>query len=67
MPSQQEAKLLTISRNQAVIDVARWIWLSSEKLFSYTHIVANSALYEYTYTYAQTNWDDLAGKMLAEA
>ena len=51
MPSSEEAVLLNISRAQPVVDMDRWVWANDETLFEYTHIVANAALHEYTYTY----------------
>lgn len=51
MPSQEEATLLNISRNQPVVDMDRWVWGHDETLFEYTHIIANAALHEYTYSY----------------
>ena len=51
MPSAEEAALLTISRSQPVVDMDRWVWADDHTLFEYSHIVANAALHEYTYTY----------------
>lgn len=51
MPSAEEAMLLNIARNQPVVDMDRWVWADDETLFEYTHIVANAALHEYSYTY----------------
>ena len=51
MPSSEEAVLLNISRAQPVVDMDRWVWANDDTLFEYTHIVANAALHEYTYTY----------------
>jgi len=51
MPSAEEARLLNISRGQPVIDMDRWVWGDDGTLFEYTHIVANGALHEFTYTY----------------
>src|SRR2546421_10931878 len=51
MPSSEEATLLNISRSQPVIDMDRWIWAHDDTLFEYTHIIANAALHEYTYSY----------------
>lgn len=51
MPSSEEATLLNISRTQPVVDMDRWVWAHDNTLFEYTHIVANAALHEYTYTY----------------
>jgi GntR family transcriptional regulator len=51
MPSAEEANLLNISRTQPVVDMDRWVWADDETLFEYSHIVANAALHEYTYTY----------------
>ena len=51
MPSAEEATLLNISRGQPVIDIERWIRADSSILFEYTHIVANSALHEFSYSY----------------
>ena len=51
MPSSEEATLLNISRTQPVVDMDRWVWADDGTLFEYTHIVANAALHEYTYSY----------------
>jgi|SRR5947209_2461834 len=51
MPSSEEATLLNISRTQPVVDMDRWVWADDDTLFEYTHIVANAALHEYTYSY----------------
>src|SRR5437764_49480 len=51
MPSSEEASLLNISRSQPVVDMDRWVWAHENTLFEYTHIVANAALHEYTYSY----------------
>lgn len=51
MPSSEEATLLTISRSQPVVDMDRWVWADDNTLFEYSHIVANAALHEYTYSY----------------
>lgn len=51
MPSAEEATLLTISRTQPVVDMARWVWTASNILFEYSHIIANAALHEYAYSY----------------
>lgn len=51
MPTAEEANLLTISRTQPVVDMDRWVWAHDNTLFEYSHIVANAALHEYTYTY----------------
>lgn len=51
MPSAEEAGLLNISRGQPVIDMDRWVWGHNETLFEYTHIIANSALHEFAYSY----------------
>jgi len=51
MPSAEEANLLNISRTQPVVDMDRWVWADDKTLFEYSHIVANAALHEYTYTY----------------
>lgn len=50
-PSQKEASLLNISRNQPVIDMDRWVWAENETLFEYSHIIENAALHEHTSTY----------------
>jgi GntR family transcriptional regulator len=52
MPSAKEAALLNISRGQPVVDMDRWVWADNNTLFEYTHIVANGALHEFSYTYA---------------
>ena len=51
MPTSEEASLLNISRAQPIVDMDRWVWADDETLFEYSHIVANAALHEYTYTY----------------
>ncbi len=51
MPLETEATLLNIGRNQPVVDMDRWVWADDGTLFEYTHIIANAALHEYTYTY----------------
>jgi GntR family transcriptional regulator len=51
MPTAEEANLLNISRTQPVVDMDRWVWADDDRLFEYSHIVANAALHEYTYTY----------------
>ncbi len=51
MPSAEEATLLNIGRGQPVTDIDRWVWADDGTLFEYTHIVANSALHEFVYSY----------------
>jgi GntR family transcriptional regulator len=51
MPSAQEATLLNISRGQPVVDMDRWVWGDNGTLFEYTHVVANAALHEFSYSY----------------
>jgi GntR family transcriptional regulator len=51
MPSAQEAALLNIARGQPVIDLHRWVRADDNTLFEYTHMVANGALHEFTYSY----------------
>lgn len=51
MPSTKEATLLNISRGQPVVDMDRWVWGDDETLFEYTHIIANAALHEFSYSY----------------
>lgn len=51
MPAAEEAKLLNISRGQPVVDMDRWVWDDNGTLFEYSHIVANGALHEFSYTY----------------
>lgn len=51
MPAAREAVLLNIARNQPVIDLDRWVWANDGTLFEYTHLVANAALHEFTYSY----------------
>jgi GntR family transcriptional regulator len=51
MPTSDEATLLNISRGQPVVDMDRWVWADNGTLFEYSHIVANAALHEYTYSY----------------
>jgi GntR family transcriptional regulator len=51
MPSAEEASLLNISRGQPIVDIDRWVWGDDGTLFEYTHIVANGALHEFSYSY----------------
>ena len=51
MPTAKEANLLNIARNQPVVDMDRWVWADDKTLFEYTHIIANAALHEFTYSY----------------
>ncbi len=51
MPTASEAALLHIARNQPVIYLDRWVWADDGTLFEYTHIIANAALHEFTYSY----------------
>ncbi len=51
MPSAQEASFLNISRGQPVVDMDRWVQGDNKIVFEYTHIVANSALHEFEYSY----------------
>lgn len=51
MPSAEEASFLNISRGLPIIDMDRWVWGNDETLFEYTHVVANSALHEFAYSY----------------
>ncbi len=51
MPSAEEASLLNISRGQPIVEVDRWVWGADGTLFEYTHIVANGALHEFSYSY----------------
>ncbi len=51
MPSAEEASLLNISRGQPIVDIDRWVWGEDGTLFEYTHIVANGALHEFSYSY----------------
>jgi GntR family transcriptional regulator len=51
MPNEIEATLLNIARNQPIVDMDRWVWANDDILFEYSHIVANAALHEFTYSY----------------
>jgi GntR family transcriptional regulator len=51
MPTAEEAELLSIARNQPIVDLDRWVWADDNTLFEYSHIVANAASHEFTYTY----------------
>ena len=51
MPSAEEATLLNISRGQPVVDMERWVWADDSTLFEYTHMVANGAIHEFSYSY----------------
>jgi DNA-binding GntR family transcriptional regulator len=51
MPSAEEATILNISRGQPIVDMDRWVRGDDGRLFEYTHIVANSALHEFVYSY----------------
>ncbi|GCE18686.1 GntR family transcriptional regulator [Dictyobacter kobayashii] len=50
-PTAEEAHLLNIPRSQTVTDMDRWVWAKDGTLFEYSHIIANAALHEYTYSY----------------
>jgi GntR family transcriptional regulator len=63
MPNAKEAELLAINRNQPVIEIERWIFVSDGRVFEYSVIVANAALHEFTYTYDDANWKDLVNKL----
>lgn len=75
LPNAEEADLLNINKNQPVVDIEQWVIVKGdelfllksdpgERVFAYTHLVANAALHEFTYAYNQTNWEDFANKML---
>lgn len=57
MPTAEESSILSISRNQPVVEMDRWVWgIHEDKpgkkiLFEYTKIIANAALHEFTYQY----------------
>lgn len=51
MPSAEEAVLLNIGRSQPIVEMDRWVWADDGTLFEYTHIIANAALHEFTYSY----------------
>ncbi len=67
MPDEMEIDLLNLKKNQPVIDVERWITVDGDRVFAYTHIVANPTLHEFTYTYHKANWEDLVDKLLVES
>jgi GntR family transcriptional regulator len=50
-PSTEEATLLHMNKNQCVVDLERWVWADNGTLFEYSHIVANAALHEFSYSY----------------
>ncbi len=39
------------ARGQPIVDIDRWVWGDDGTLFEYTHIVANGALHEFSYSY----------------
>ncbi len=51
MPTAEETELLSIARNQPIVDLDRWVWADDYTLFEYSHIVANAASHEFTYTH----------------
>lgn len=59
MPDGKEAELLNINRTQPIVQLERWVFISDGRVFEYTVVIANAALYEFTYTYDTANWDDL--------
>ena len=63
MPDAKEAELLNINRNQPIVQIERWIFISDGSVFEYTVIIANAALHEFTYTYEKANWEDLTNKI----
>lgn len=67
MPDAKEAELLSINRNQPIVQIERWIFVSKGSVFEYTLIIANAALHEFAYTYEQANWDDFVDKLQREA
>lgn len=60
MPQEQEAEMLQMSRNQPVFEIERWMFTHEGRVGEYTHIIANAALHELTYTYAAhtPQWDE---------
>lgn len=67
MPDEREINYLNLRKNQPVLDIERWISVENDRVFAYTHIVANPVLHEFTYTYRQSNWEDLIDKVLMES
>lgn len=63
MPDSTEVELLNIHRNQPVVHLERWIFVSDGRVFEYSVNIANAALHEFTYTYNQANWEDLTNKI----
>jgi DNA-binding GntR family transcriptional regulator len=51
MPSENEAKLLKISKTQPVVDMDKWLWSNKGVLIQYTKIIFNASLHEYNYKY----------------
>lgn len=56
MPNAEEAKILSISRNQPVVELHRWVWGKPEGkeediLFEYSKIIYNASLHEFEYEF----------------
>lgn len=56
MPTDKEAEILNIARNQPVAEIDRWVWGEKEDngeeiLFEYTKIIANASLHDFTSAY----------------
>jgi len=56
MPNAEEAKILSISRNQPVVELHRWVWGRPDKaeediLFEYSKIIYNASLHEFEYEF----------------
>ena len=54
MPNAEEAKILSISRNQPVVELHRWVWGKSKEkeqdiLFEFSKIIYNASLHEFEY------------------
>ena len=56
MPNAEEAKILSISRNQPVIELHRWVWGKAEGkeeeiLFEFSRIIYHASLHEFEYEF----------------
>lgn len=56
MPTEEEAAILNIARNQPVVEMDRWVWGAyageeEEILYEYSRFICNASLHEFEYTY----------------